>query len=96
MESTGADMVAVSNTEYLGTDGMRSLAWQLEALDIDLVIAPAMADVASPRLQIHPVGGLPLLHVGRPQYRGAGRFGKLALDLADLRSRSLSCGHCFS
>ena len=68
--------------EYLGTDGMRSLAWQLEALDIDLVIAPAMADVASPRLQIHPVGGLPLLHVGRPQYRGAGRFGKLALDLA--------------
>lgn len=81
LELTGADMVAVSNTEYLGPDGMRSLAWQLEALDVDLVVAPAMADVASPRLQIHPVGGLPLLHVGRPQYRGAGRFGKLALDL---------------
>ena len=60
---------------------MRSLAWQLEALDVDLVVAPAMADVASPRLQIHPVGGLPLLHVGRPQYRGAGRFGRLALAL---------------
>jgi exopolysaccharide biosynthesis polyprenyl glycosylphosphotransferase len=78
--STGVDMVAVSNTEYLGTDGMRTLAWQLEAVDVDLVVAPAVVDVASPRLQIHPVGGLPLLHVGRPQYRGAGKIGKLSLD----------------
>jgi exopolysaccharide biosynthesis polyprenyl glycosylphosphotransferase len=80
LDSTGADMVAVSNTEYLGAEGMRSLAWQLEAVDVDLVVAPAVADVASPRLQIHPVGGLPLLHVDRPQYRGAGKTGKLALD----------------
>ncbi|HLM20862.1 MAG TPA: sugar transferase [Propionibacteriaceae bacterium] len=81
LQSTGVDMVAVSNTEYLGTDGMRALAWQLEAVDVDLVVAPAVVDVASPRLQIHPVGGLPLLHVGRPQYRGAGKVGKLTLDL---------------
>jgi exopolysaccharide biosynthesis polyprenyl glycosylphosphotransferase len=80
LRSTGVDMVAVSNTEYLGTDGMRTLAWQLEAVDVDLVVAPAVVDVASPRLQIHPVGGLPLLHVGRPQYRGAGKIGKLSLD----------------
>jgi exopolysaccharide biosynthesis polyprenyl glycosylphosphotransferase len=59
---------------------MRTLAWQLEAVDVDLVVAPAVVDVASPRLQIHPVGGLPLLHVGRPQYRGAGKIGKLSLD----------------
>jgi exopolysaccharide biosynthesis polyprenyl glycosylphosphotransferase len=81
LQSTGVDMVAVSNTEYLGTDGMRALAWQLEAVDVDLVVAPAVVDVASPRLQIHPVGGLPLLHVGRPQYRGAGKVGKLTLDI---------------
>jgi exopolysaccharide biosynthesis polyprenyl glycosylphosphotransferase len=78
--TTGADMVAVSNTEYLGTKGMRSLAWQLEALDVDLVVAPAVVDVAGPRLQIHPVAGLPLLHVDRPKYRGAVKLGKLALD----------------
>jgi exopolysaccharide biosynthesis polyprenyl glycosylphosphotransferase len=81
LDATGADMVAVSNTEYLGTEGMRSLAWQLEAIDVDLVVAPAVADVTSPRLQIHPVGGLPLLHLGRPQYRGAGKIGKLVLDI---------------
>ena len=79
--ATGANVVAVSNTEYLGTGGMRALAWQLEAVDADLVVAPGVIDVAGPRLQIHPVAGLPLLHVDRPQYRGAVKSRKLALDL---------------
>lgn len=30
----GADTVAVSNTEYLGAEGMRVLAWELEAVDV--------------------------------------------------------------
>ena len=81
LETTGANVVAVSNTEYLGTGGMRALAWQLEEVDIDLVVAPGVIDVAGPRLQIHPVAGLPLLHVDKPQYRGAVKFRKLALDL---------------
>jgi exopolysaccharide biosynthesis polyprenyl glycosylphosphotransferase len=81
LRATDANVVAVSNTEYLGTDGMRALAWQLEAVDADLVVAPGVIDVAGPRLQIHPVAGLPLLHVDRPQYRGAVKVGKLALDL---------------
>jgi exopolysaccharide biosynthesis polyprenyl glycosylphosphotransferase len=81
LRATDANMVAVSNTEYLGTDGMRALAWQLEAVDADLVVAPGVIDVAGPRLRIHPVAGLPLLHVDRPQYRGAVKVRKMALDL---------------
>jgi exopolysaccharide biosynthesis polyprenyl glycosylphosphotransferase len=81
LEATRANVVAVSNTEYLGTGGMRALAWQLEAVDADLVVAPGVVDVAGPRLQIHPVAGLPLLHVDKPQYRGAVKSRKLALDL---------------
>jgi exopolysaccharide biosynthesis polyprenyl glycosylphosphotransferase len=81
LRATDANMVAVSNTEYLGTGGMRALAWQLEAVDADLVVAPSVIDVAGPRLQVHPVAGLPLLHVDRPQYRGAVKVRKLALDL---------------
>jgi exopolysaccharide biosynthesis polyprenyl glycosylphosphotransferase len=81
LRATDANVVAVSNTEYVGTDGMRALAWQLEAVDADLVVAPGVIDVAGPRLQIHPVAGLPLLHVDRPQYRGAVKSRKLALDL---------------
>ncbi len=78
---TGADVVAVSNTESLGAEGMRVLAWQLEEKQIDLVVSPGVVDVAGPRLQVRPLAGLPLLHVDKPQYRGASKFRKLAVDV---------------
>jgi exopolysaccharide biosynthesis polyprenyl glycosylphosphotransferase len=81
ISSTGADMVAVSNTEFLGINGMRTLAWQLESVDVDMVVSSGVVDVAGPRLHIHPVAGLPLLYVDKPQYRGASRAGKLLVDL---------------
>jgi exopolysaccharide biosynthesis polyprenyl glycosylphosphotransferase len=81
IQATGADVVAVSNAEFLGTEGMRALAWQLEASQTDLVVSPGVVDVAAPRLQMRPLGGLPLLHVEKPQYEGAKKFGKLFVDL---------------
>jgi exopolysaccharide biosynthesis polyprenyl glycosylphosphotransferase len=75
-------VVAVSNTEYLGTEGMRALAWELESVDVDLVVTAGVVDVAGPRLHARPVAGLPWLHVDKPQYRGASKVGKLALDVA--------------
>jgi exopolysaccharide biosynthesis polyprenyl glycosylphosphotransferase len=80
IRAIGADMVAVSNTEYLGADGMRALAWELEAVDVDMVVAVGVADVAGPRLHMQPVAGLPLLHVEKPQYRGANQLGKNLVD----------------
>lgn len=79
--ASGADTVVVSNTEHLGPDGMRTLAWELDELDVDLVVAPGVVDVAGSRLAIHPVAELPLLHVEQPQYEGAGRLGKWLLDV---------------
>ncbi len=81
LEATGADVVAVSNTESLGADGMRALAWDLEAMDVEMVVSSGVVDVAGPRLQIRPVAGLPLLHVEKPQYGGASKAGKLLVDL---------------
>jgi exopolysaccharide biosynthesis polyprenyl glycosylphosphotransferase len=78
---SGADTVAVSNTEFLGADGMRALAWDLEATQTNLVVSSGVVDVAGPRLQISPVAGLPLLHVDKPQYKGASKFRKVAFDL---------------
>ena len=80
--ATGADTVAITDTESLGTDGMRSLAWELEAVDVDMVVSPGVVDVAGPRLKIRPVAGLPLLHVEEPQYEGTSRVSKVVLDLA--------------
>jgi exopolysaccharide biosynthesis polyprenyl glycosylphosphotransferase len=48
---------------------------------VDLVVSPGVVDVAGPRLTIQPVSGLPLIHVEKPQYRGAQRLQKRAFDL---------------
>ena len=59
----------------------RRVAWKLEALDIQMVVVPALADVSSQRLEIRPLAGLPLVDVDRPQAIDAGRWIKRAFDI---------------
>ena len=80
IEDCGADTVAVTGTEYFGPQGLRQLTWQLEALNVDLVVTPGVMDVAGGRLTLRPVAGFPLVHVERPQYHGAKRFQKRIFD----------------
>jgi len=76
----GADTVAVAGGWAMGTDGVRRLSWQLEGTGVDLVVAPALTNVAGPRISIRPVAGLPLLHVEEPELTGARRLFKEAFD----------------
>ncbi len=75
-----ADTVAVTSARVLGREGLRRLAWQLEGTDIALLLSPELTDVAGPRVNIRPVGGLPLLQVTEPKFSGAGRLAKGAFD----------------
>jgi exopolysaccharide biosynthesis polyprenyl glycosylphosphotransferase len=77
----GADTVAVTGTERFGVQGIRKLLWQLETMDVDLVVAPGLMDVATARLALRPVAGFPLLRVEKPQYQEAKCFQKRAFDL---------------
>ena len=77
---SGADTVAVTATEHLGVHGIRTLTWDLESMNIDLLVSPGVLDVAGPRLSMRPVAGFPLIHVEKPQYHGAQRFQKRAFD----------------
>ena len=77
---SGADTVALTSG-HLRPDEIRDLSWQLEKLDVDLVVSSGISEVASPRLIVRPVGGLPLIHVEKPQYEGAKRFQKRAFDV---------------
>ncbi len=79
--ATNSHAVAVAATERLNGRGIRDLSWELEKLDIDLLVAPGVVDIAGPRLQMRPVAGLPLIHVEKPQYHGAKRFQKRAFDI---------------
>jgi exopolysaccharide biosynthesis polyprenyl glycosylphosphotransferase len=76
----GADTVAVTSCADIDPTRLRRLAWELEGSDTYLVVAPGLMEVAGPRLHIRPVTGLPLLHVEEPEFTGARRVAKEAVD----------------
>jgi len=80
VDNLDVDMVAVCGSRGVSSDGLRRLAWELEGTGVGLVVAPALTDVAGPRVHIRPVAGLPLLHVEEPVFRGAGHLLKSTFD----------------
>ncbi|MET9338473.1 sugar transferase [Nonomuraea sp. NPDC003804] len=77
---TQADAVAVAACPELDGDTLRRLAWSLEEQRTDLFVAPALMDVAGPRISIRPVAGMPLLHVDHPEFDGAKQIVKNVFD----------------
>jgi exopolysaccharide biosynthesis polyprenyl glycosylphosphotransferase len=67
---TGTDTVAVLACPEMDGVALRRLAWELEKEGTDLLVAPALLDVAGPRTTIRAVAGLPLLHVDHAELTG--------------------------
>lgn len=78
--ASGADTIVVTASAELTASRLRRLGWQLEGSGIDLVVAPALTDVAGPRIRTRPVAGLPLIHVEPPDLNGSA---KVVKGLAD-------------
>ncbi len=78
--SVNADAVIVTSSDATHPDMVRRLGWDLEGHDIEIIVAPSLANIAGPRVHIRPVAGLPLLHVEKPAYRGSARWAKGTLD----------------
>ncbi|WP_461475031.1 sugar transferase [Microbacterium sp. HJ5] len=81
VESLGADTVIVSSADELDPAAMRRLGWAMADREIDWIVAPALTDVAGPRIHATPVAGLPLIHVEYPTLEGYKRFAKRTLDI---------------
>ena len=81
LDQSQADAVAVAPSDNLQTEVVRQLAWRLEGRNIDLLIAPAMADLAGPRVSVRPAAGLPLLHLDEAVLSRPQAFAKRLLDL---------------
>src|SRR6478735_8068692 len=79
--SIGADAVAVTASAAFSPSAVRRLSWELEGTDTELILAPALTNIAGPRVHTQPVAGLPLIHVDHPTYRGANRIVKRLFDL---------------
>ena len=74
------DVLAVTTCVEFGGPELRRVSWALENVDVDIVVAPALIEVAGPRLHIRPVAGLPLLHVEKPEFTGVRRMVKALFD----------------
>jgi exopolysaccharide biosynthesis polyprenyl glycosylphosphotransferase len=75
-----ADAVVLTAWSDVGQEELRRLSWDLEGTGVQLLVAPRLAEVATPRLRIRTVGGMPLLDVAEPEFTGARRWVKTALD----------------
>jgi len=80
VQRVSADVLAVTTCVEFGGPELRRVCWALENTDVEIVVAPALIEVAGPRLHIRPVAKLPLLHVEKPELTGARRVIKNVFD----------------
>ena len=82
IEESKADAVAVSAGVQLHPQTLRHLGWELASRNIGLIMAPALTDIAGPRIHTQQVAGLPLIHVTTPSLEGGQRVAKRLFDVA--------------
>jgi exopolysaccharide biosynthesis polyprenyl glycosylphosphotransferase len=75
-----ADTIAIAHSPQVTPDVLRRVAWSLEGTGANLLVAPALTDIAGPRINIRPVSGMPLLQIAAPEFTGIRRVGKSVLD----------------
>ncbi|MCY1673806.1 sugar transferase [Pseudarthrobacter sp. SL88] len=76
-----ADAVAVSAGVQLHPQTLRHLGWALASRNVGLIMAPALTDIAGPRIHTQQVAGLPLIHVTTPTLEGGQRVAKRLFDI---------------
>lgn len=81
IEMCGADAVAVSAGVQLHPQTLRHLGWELASRNVGLIMAPALTDIAGPRIHTQQVAGLPLIHVTTPTLEGGQRVAKRLFDI---------------
>ena len=74
--------VALAGSEDLPPEAVRRIGWRLESTGVDLMVAPAITEVAGTRIHTRPVGGLPLMYVDSPSYEGGKKTAKAVLDFS--------------
>ncbi len=80
VRAQGADTVAITATDHLGPADFRRIAWELDPLGVELIVAPGLVDIAGVRLTYRLVADMPMMHVGSPRYDRAKSVGKAMFD----------------
>lgn len=81
IDESQADAVAVSAGVQLHPQTLRHLGWELASRNVGLIMAPALTDIAGPRIHTQQVAGLPLIHVTTPSLEAGQRVAKRLFDV---------------
>ena len=81
VQRTDVHTVALAATHNLRPVDVRRLMWELEALQVDLMLAPGMIDIVDQRLHSRPVAGMAMFEVVKPQYSRANSLIKRSFDI---------------
>lgn len=76
-----ADLIVFTEGAFPTAAEFRRIAWGLEGLPVQIVVVPSLSDISGGRMEMRPVGGLPLVHVEQPQGLAASRSLKRAFDI---------------
>jgi len=80
LASRRVDCVIVTSSDEMSPRAVRELGWSLESSGTELIVAPALTDIAGPRMHTRPVAGLPLIHVESPVFAGRRAWTKSVVD----------------
>ncbi|MDN5896765.1 MAG: sugar transferase, partial [Nocardioides sp.] len=81
VEASDADTVLVAGGGPVSSRALRRIGWELEGHDVNIVVVPGLIDVAGPRIHMRQVGGMPLVHLEKPQVSRAAGLVKGVFDL---------------
>lgn len=81
VENAGVDAIAITSGTALKPSAVRRLGWELADRGISMILAPALTDIAGPRIHMQPVAGLPLIHVATPKLDGGRALAKRVFDI---------------
>jgi exopolysaccharide biosynthesis polyprenyl glycosylphosphotransferase len=81
IDQSRADTVIFTGADNFGPRQLRELGWELQQRKVDLIMAPALTDIAGPRIHARPVSGLPLIQVDFPAFQGRRHAAKRTFDL---------------
>ena len=81
LRATSAQAVIFTDGALPSASAFNRLARQLEDQDAQLVVVPGLTDVSAARMNLRPVGGLPLLYVESPRALLAMRKSKRLFDV---------------
>lgn len=81
LRKRNADALIVASGTNLTTDEIRHIGWALHERGIDMIVAPALTDIATFRLHTQPISGLPMIHVSAPTLTGTSAIAKRGFDI---------------